>query len=177
MSEQKVSNKKNQILSWIIFLPTLIIVLVTLILGMFPALIITFSDKVRFPVEINAFEPGIWMFPILISNTIIFATIILYQKNKLPQLLTNLFRDILNFEISHRTALVLVGVLIGLYAISTIEELPTGDPWEDFIALEVILRNFSYDDLVFHFKLTPFLFGYLSMEILAIIESFHLLQV
>jgi len=55
---------------------------------MFPALIIAFSDKVRFPVEINAFEPGVWMFPILISNAIIFTTIVLYQKNKLPHIKT-----------------------------------------------------------------------------------------
>jgi len=165
LSEQKISNKKNRVLSWIIFLPTLIIVLSTLIFGMFPALIITFSDKVRFPVEINAFEPGVWMFPILISNTIIFAIIILYRKNKLPQLLTSLFRSILNFEISNRTALIIVGVLIGSYAILSVGELYTKEPWPDFTGVEARLQKYSFDDLKFSLTFVSSFFGYLSMEI------------
>ena len=165
MPEQKISNIKNHLISWLVFLPTLIIVLFTLILGMFPALIITFSDKVRFPVEINAFEPGVWMFPILISNAIIFATIILYKKNKLPHILTSLFKFILNFEISHRIALVLLGILIGSYAILTAGELYTKEPWEDFTGVETALQNWSFDDLSFNQRVLPHFFGYLSMEL------------
>jgi len=131
---------------------------------MFPALQIILSDRVRF-FEINPFEPGIWMFPILISSTIIFATIILYRKNKLPQKLTSLFRFILNFEISDRTALVLVGVLIGSYAILTAEELYTVEPWGDFDGVEKSLQNFSFDDLDINFRMIHHFFGYLSMEI------------
>ena len=145
---QKISDKKNSLLSWIIFLPTLIIVLSASILGMFPGLPIILSDKVRF-FEINPFEPGIWMFPILISNAIIFATIILYRKNKLPQKLTSLFRFILNFEISHRTALILIGVLIASYAILNVGELYTKEPWGDFPLVESILKNFSFDNMSF----------------------------
>ncbi len=166
MPEQKISNKKNHLISWLVFLPTLIIVLFTLILGMFPALIITLSDKVRFPVEINAFEPGVWMFPILISNAIIFATIILYKKNKLPNILTSLFKFILNFEIPHRTALVLLGILIGSYAILTTGELYTEEPWEDYKrGVEKSLQNFSLDNLTFNLKVISSIFGYLSMDL------------
>ena len=170
LPEQKINNKKNHLISWLVFLPTLIIVLFTLILGMFPALIIAFSDKVRFPVEINILEPGSWMFPILISNTIIFTIIVLHQKNKLPHMLNSLFKFILNFEVSHRTALVLIGILIGSYAILTVEELYTEEPWEDFDrgvdgGLEAALQNWSIDDLTFHAKVIPYFFGYLSMEL------------
>jgi len=132
---------------------------------MFPALIILFSDKARFFVEINVFEPGIWMFPILIVSAISFATIILYQKNKLPQLLTNLFESILNFEISHRTALVLVGVFIALYAILNAGELYTVDEWEDFVAVKGELDKISSGDLRFHLRLIPYTLAYLTMEI------------
>jgi len=165
LSEQKISNKKNRLLSWIIFLPTLIIVLFTVILGMFPALIIILSDNVRFPVEINAFEPGIWMFPILISSTIIFATIILYRKNKLPQNLTSLFRFILNFEISHRTALVLVGILLASYAILNAGEIYTADQWGDFGNVEIALQNVSDGNLSVSTRMIPYMLGVLSMEI------------
>ncbi len=165
MSEQKISNKKNHLLSWIIFLPVLIIVLLSTILVIFPALPITFFDKIRFPVDINAFEPGIWMAPILISNTIIFATIILYRKNKLPQKITSLFRSILNFEISHRTALVLIGVLISSYVILTAGELYTEEPWADYAGVKKTLDNFSPDDVKFHFKMIPNILAFLTMEI------------
>jgi len=164
LSEQKIS-KKNHLLSWIVFLPTLIIVLVTIILGMFPALQMIFSDKTRFYAEINPFEPGIWMFPILIVSAISFATIILYQKNKLPQNLTNLFRFILNFEISHRTALVLVGVLIASYAILNAGELYTKEIWPDFGRVERGLQNLSFDNLKLNTTTLKFVFGYLSMEL------------
>ncbi len=134
---------------------------------MFPALLITFSDKVRFPVEINAFEPGFWMFPILISSAIIFTIIILYQKNKLPHILTSLFEFILNFEVSKRITLVLIGVLIGSYAILTVGELYTEEPWEDYKrGVEAGLQNFSFDNMNFsNLKAISFMFGYLSMEI------------
>jgi len=132
---------------------------------MFPALLIILSDKARFPIGINPFEPGIWMFPILISNAIIFATIILYRKNKLPHMLNSLFKFILNFEISHRTALVLVGFLIASYAILTVGELYDREVWGDFVAtLEPALQNFSWDELGISGKLIPFVLGYLSME-------------
>jgi len=165
LSEQKTSNKKNRLISWIIFLSTLIIVLPTLILGMFPALIIVFSDIVRFPVEINAFEPGIWMYPILISNAIIFTTIVLYQKNKLPHMLNSSFKFILNFEISHRTTLVLIGILIGSYAILTVGELYTEEPWADYEGVEAALQNWTFDDFNFSPRDLLKFFGYLSMEL------------
>jgi len=163
--ELKTSNKKNLLVSWVIFLPTLIVVLLALIFGMFPALITTFSDEVRNPAVINAFEPGIWMFPIVISNSIIFATIILYRKNKLPQNLTSLFKSIFNFEISHRTALVLVGIMIILYVILNVGELYTKEHWGDFGAVKAALDNFSLDDPDFSLRVIPYFFGVLSMEI------------
>jgi len=166
LSEQKSSNKKNRLLSWIIFLPTLIIVLVTIILGMFPILLIAFSDRTRFPREINIFEPGIWMFPILIVSAIVFTTIILHQKNKLPQNLTNLFRFILNLEISHRTAIILLGIMIGSYVVLNVEEVYTQEPWGDFGGVEKILQGISFDKLsLMGFRVIPYTLAVLSMEI------------
>ena len=166
MPEQKINYKKNRLISWLVFLPTLIIVLFTLILGMFPALLITFSDKVRFPVEINAFEPGVWMGPILITSAVIFTTIVLYQKNKLPHILISLFEFILNFEVSKRTTRILIVILIGSYSIVTVGELYTEEPWEDYKrTIEPGLQNYSFDETKFDLRVIPTIFGYLSMEL------------
>ena len=166
MPEQKINHKKNHLISWLVFLPTLIIVLFTLILGMFPALLITFSDKVRFPVEINAFEPGVWMGPILITSAVIFTTIVLYQKNKLPHILINLFEFILNFEVSKRITRILIVILIGSYSIVTVGEIYTEEPWEDYKrVIEPGLQNYSFDETKFDLRVIPTIFGYLSMEL------------
>jgi len=166
LPEQKINNKKNHIISWLIFLPTLIIVLLTLILGMFPALIVIFSDKARFPVEINIFEPTVWMLPILVSNTIIFAIIILYQKNKMPYILTRLTKFILNFELSKKITIILIAALISSYVILTVGELSEEDPWPDYKrVVERALQNWSFDDLIFSVPNLTYFFGYLSMEI------------
>ena len=166
MPEQKINHKKNHLISWLVFLPTLTIVLFTLILGMFPALLITFSDKVRFPVEINAFEPGVWMGPILITSAVIFTTIVLYQKNKLPHILINLFEFILNFEVSKRITRILIVILIGSYSIVTVGEIYTEEPWEDYKrVIEPGLQNYSFDETKFDLRVIPTIFGYLSMEL------------
>jgi len=166
LPEQKINHKKNHLISWLVFLPTLTIVLFTLILGMFPALLITFSDKVRFPVEINAFEPGVWMGPILITSAIIFTTIVLYQKNKLPHILISLFEFILNFEVSKRTTRILIVILIGSYSIVTVGEIFTEEPWEDYKrVIEPGLQNYSFDETKFDLRVIPTIFGYLSMEL------------
>jgi len=166
LPEQKINRKKNHLISWLVFLPTLIIVLFTLILGMFPALLITFSDKVRFPVEINAFEPGVWMGPILITSAVIFTTIVLYQKNKLPHILINLFEFILNFEVSKRITRILIVILIGSYSIVTVGEIYTEEPWEDYKrVIEPGLQNYSFDETKFDLRVIPTIFGYLSMEL------------
>ena len=166
MPEHKINHKKNHLISWLVFLPTLIIVLFTLIFGMFPALLITFSDKVRFPVEINAFEPGVWMGPILITSAVIFTTIVLYQKNKLPHILINLFEFILNFEVSKRITRILIVILIGSYSIVTVGEIYTEEPWEDYKrVIEPGLQNYSFDETKFDLRVIPTIFGYLSMEL------------
>jgi len=158
-------NKKNHLLSWLVFLPTFIIISFTLILGMFPALIIAFSDKVRFSIGADVWEPGLWMFPILFSNIIVFTIIILHQKNKLPYMLTRLFEFILNFEISNRRALLLIGVMIGAYVILTVGELSIEEPWGDYRNVETTLQNWSFDKWEFLGTPMVYFFGHLSMDI------------
>lgn len=164
MSKQKINDKKNSLLSWLVFLPTFGIVLFTLVLGIFPALIIAFSNKTRFPAEFNILEPSVWMLPIIISNVIIFVTMILYQKNRLPNTLTNIFKFIFNFEISKRKTLLIISILIGSYVILNIGELYVEEPWEDYVGVEEGLENWSIDDFDLNSRSVSYFFGYLSME-------------
>jgi len=165
LTEEKIGNKKTSLLSWAVFLPTLIIVLFALILGTFPGLMIIFFDNMRFPVEINVFEPTIWAFPILISSAVVFTILILYQKNHLPDILSRAFKFILNFELSRRTSFLIVAIFIAIYAIFNVGDLYVEEPWEDYGGVKQYLQNFSFDDLTFGFKMIPYSLGYISMEI------------
>jgi len=77
-----------------------------------------------------------------------------------------LFEFILNFEVSKRIILVLIAVLIGSYAILTVGELYTEEPWEDYNrGVKEILENYSFDDFKFELRMISHALGYLSMEL------------
>ena len=165
MSKQNTDQKNNSFFSWLVFLPILAIVLFAWILGMFPALIATFSDQVRFPVEINVWEPSIWMFPTTLCSFIIFTIMILYQKNKLPHLFTRTLKFISKFEISNRISFLIIGIMLISYVLLTVSELNVKEPWEDGAFLETFYDDFSLDNLSLSSKIIPNVFGYVSLEI------------
>ena len=124
--------KKPRLVSWIVFLATLTVVLITLTSVVFPAFVMGSMGGIKFPVKINIFETGIWAYPLLATNIILLATGILYFKNKLPQPITRSIRFILNFEVSAKIAFVVIAILLAIYITFNISELWIKDPWEDF---------------------------------------------
>jgi len=94
--------------SWIVFLFTISMVIISLTPVVFPALIATsfttVSDLQQFGIsggEIDSFETGPLAAPLFITSGVIFGLAILHFKNKLPQL-SKAFEFIFNFEISKK---------------------------------------------------------------------------
>ena len=106
IKEKELELNKNSIISWIIFLATLVVVLITLITIVFPAFLLGSTSGIKYPVQIDIFETGIWTYQLLIANFIVFGLLILHYKNKLPQEITKLFKFIFNFEISTKSCTV-----------------------------------------------------------------------
>ena len=135
-----MAQKKNQlkshstgIVSWIVFLVTISLVLITLTTVIFPTLILGSIDGVKFPVKLNIFETGLWAYPVIITNIIVFSLVILYFKNKLPSDMTKLFLFIFNFEVSKRVAFFVIVTVLAIYAGFSIQEVFAPDPWIDYL--------------------------------------------
>jgi len=128
----KKIRQKSDPISWTVFLVTLIIVLISLTTVVFPSLIVGTSDEIKYPIDIDLFETGIWAFPLLATNIILLVIGVLYFKNLLPQPIRKSINFILNFEVPTRTTFLVITILLGLYIIFNVNELFEPEPWEDF---------------------------------------------
>lgn len=146
-----------------VFLVTLIIVLISLTTVVFPSLIMGTTDEIKYPVEIDLFETGIWAFPLLATNIILLIIGVLYFKNLLPQPIRKSINFILNFEVPVRIAFLVLITLIGLYIIFNVHELIEAEPWEDFDrVVKGNLEKWTFEDISDLKKIVEFL-GNLSM--------------
>ncbi len=130
--EKELELKKNSIISWIAFLTTLVVVLITLITIVFPAFLLGSTSGIKYPVQIDIFETGIWTYQLLLANFIVFGLLILHSKNKLPQEITKLFKFIFNFEVSPKVTMLVIVVLLTIYIPFNVIEAFEPDPWIDY---------------------------------------------
>ena len=96
-AEGKKKRENSELLSWTVFLVTLLVVLIAITTLLFPALVIRSLGGVEDYSGINPFETGIWTFPLLITNFLLLVIGILYFKNKLPKQITKSIKFIFNF--------------------------------------------------------------------------------
>jgi len=144
----KVKNFKSKLkqnpVSWIVFLPTIIVVLLSLTSVLFPALILRTLGGFDDNVGIDPFEPGSLAYSFLITNFIIFGLALLYFKKRLPSQLTNSINFIFNFEVSAKIAFFVVIIIIGAYIIVSVGELFNGEFLEDYHKrVEYFLENYD----------------------------------
>ena len=155
-----MAQKKNQlkshstgIVSWIVFLITISLVLITLTTVIFPALILGSMDGIKSPTLINKFETGIWAYPVIITSIMVFTLTILYFKNKLPRTIIKLFQFIFNFEVSKRVAFYFIVAVLAIYVGFSIQEVFAPDPWIDYTRY-VLPRLDNWSPFTFTGKVT-----------------------
>ena len=112
---------KEKIISYVIFVFTLVIVLINLISLVFPSLIITLLDNSGFANE--PFELGIMAIPLLVTNIAVLIFGILYYSKKLPSLVQNGINFIRNFEVSPNIATIVFAAIIFSYIGLSMEDL------------------------------------------------------
>jgi len=144
---EKNTNQEQAVVSWGIFLATLAILLITLTAVIFPALLIRTIGGFENYANVNAFETGVCGYPLVITNFVIFGIVILYLKNRLPQLVIKSIRFIFNFEISAKIAFIVVAVLLGIYTSFTVGELSTEEPWEDYHLAKEYIENWTINEV------------------------------
>ena len=107
----------SNLITWGVFLITLVFVIITLTSASFPNLLLTSFGGNENHANIEPFEQGILVYPLLITNFIIFSLTILHFKKRLPSKLTSFINFIFNFEVSAKIAFFVITILIGLYII------------------------------------------------------------
>jgi len=132
MSKKTQSKKqRSTALSWMIFLVTIEIVIISLVTVVFPALI----ARTVSPVAISAvdpFEVGAYAVPMILTNVIIFGIVIFYKINKLPTFFKKSIDFIFNFEVSKKIAFITIVVLLAIYIAATANELSSEESLGDF---------------------------------------------
>jgi len=147
--ELKKSNIKfTNLVSWGVFLPTLAMLIISLISAIFPNLLLSSFGGVEDHLNINPFETGIWAFPLLLTNFIVFGLAVLYQKQRLPNFFTSLIKFIFNFEISSKITFLVIVILIGMYIIFSVGELFDGKFQPDYNErVKGWIENFSFTEI------------------------------
>jgi hypothetical protein len=118
--------KQRHIISWIIFLPTIVAVFISLIPSIFPAFLLRTFGGLADNVQIEPFETGPSAYPIIIVNVIVFSLLFLYSKNYLPKIIYRVIRFVFSFEVSPQMAFVVIVILIGFYTLFSVGELFDG---------------------------------------------------
>jgi len=138
----------KNITSWIIFLSTLCVVLLSLTSVIFPALILSNSQEVKDLESIgiskivpNPFEPGVWTAVLIVSNSIIFGMYYIHVKGILPEFLIKFFQKIFRFELSKKVSLIIIIVILGIYTMSSTNELFSVEDWEDYKGVKYKVEN------------------------------------
>ena len=131
-----MSNAENsQKVSYAVFFITLVVVLLTLIPVIFPALYS--SSFGMFTENLDPFESGHQSVFLIVSNVVIFAFGIMYYKKKISSLVYSAIEKIRTFEISKKVTIISLAIILGVYiGLSTPELfLDEGKQWSDYNAV------------------------------------------
>ena len=138
-------------LSWIVFLFTLFVVLISLISFVFPALLISEMGSgnaiemtgVEGLYKINSYEIGTWAVLLFVTNIIVFTLFILYRCNKLPDSIIHGLESLFSFEVSKKTASVVVLIILAGYVAFSSMELTEDETWFDWDQVKVRIEGES----------------------------------
>ena len=155
MSEKKLGENSNSNiakrgkLSWIVFLFTLFVVLISLVSFVFPALLISEMGSgntieetgVKGTYKINPYELGHLAAPLFVVNIIVFTMFVLYRCNKLPDGIKHGLESLFSFEISKKTAVIIILIIMTGYIAFSSMELTEDETWSDWDRVEVRLQG------------------------------------
>ena len=178
--------KKQSMITLVVFLFAIVIVLISSVPVIFPAIVQSdITTHLNIPrVGPNQYELGMWAAPLIITNFIIFGLFAAYKKGKLPKNIENSLKKIFSFEVSKKTALIAMLVLLGIYVISTTSELGVEEQFEDYIGVKNRVDNWNISQIsnvsephvnYFFLKASMVLFG--NYKVIPFLASISLLLI
>jgi len=159
LEPSKLQKIRPSPVSWIVFLFTISIVVLSLIPVVFPSLIVAnftqVNDLERFGIsgkQIETYEAGPLAGVLFVTSGIVFALAILHFKSKLPQSISKAFQSIFDFEVSKKVAIISMIVILAIYVAASTNELSEEEQWEDYIGVKQRLENWSPDQMIRSFE-------------------------
>jgi len=143
---RKMENQKTSVLTYAVFIFTLLIVLISLTSVLFPSLInslISGDEMVSEP-----FDRGSRFTPVIITNLVLLGLGILYYTKNLPKPIHRAFEFIFNFEVSRTVAIFVVVAILFAYAGFTLPDIweYEGDTWGDFTNVEKVAKDWPFNE-------------------------------
>ena len=128
--------ENSKVVSYVVFFCTLLVVLLTIISLIFPALFSSYFGK--FGENLDPFESNNQSIYFIVSNVVIFGFGIAYYKKKIPLLIYDVIEKIRTFEISKRVSIISLAVILVVYVGLSIPELSIDEStqWGDYGILE-----------------------------------------
>jgi hypothetical protein len=153
---KKAKDTSNStIIPWIVFAFSISVVLISYVSVMFPSLLLV-SDTLTIPgvdpVTPDPFEAGVWTGGVIAASAITLGLAFLYWKNKLPNSLSKLFTKLWNFEISKKSALITLVVLIVIYGGMASTEISDTEIYADYVGVNQRLDSWSPDQMINSFE-------------------------
>jgi hypothetical protein len=145
VEREKLSSQRS--ITWIVFCFNLAAVLLTLISVAYPALIIRTLGGFLNYVYVNPYQTGILALPLVVTNSAIFAVLVLYFKKKLPPPIKRLIDFLFNFEITPKIAFGVIVVLLGLFAVFSFGQLFAQEQWSDYYLIRQQYQGWKITDV------------------------------
>jgi len=147
--------KPRSITSWIVFIPTVIIVLLSLSSVVFPALLIRstspFQGVVATPEFVDPFQTGVLAIPLVIINVILLGIGIVYRKKKECKY-RPMIAKLANFEVTKKQALIGVIILVAIFISLTAGTLSKEETWVDYQGVKDRVQTWTISDFTHSFE-------------------------
>ena len=148
----RINQSSNKILPWAVFVPTLIIVLISITSLVFPALIVRASSAFHSDIleteVIDPFTPGFLAIPLIVTNLLVLGIGILYYKGKIR----GLVNKISSFEISKKQAAICIIIILVIFCVITAGTLAKEETWEDYKRVKDRVQTWTISDFVHSFE-------------------------
>ncbi len=145
---ETVSNPKRHLLSWVVFVPTVFIVLLSLIPVVFPALLARLSSPFEGAVAgsfVTPWDTGLLAAPLVIVNVIIVGIGFAYYKLR-HERIRNLFNKISSIEFSRKKAIISLAILIAIFIGLTAGTLAKEETWVDYAGVKSKVQTWTLSD-------------------------------
>jgi len=137
--ENEFPKKSNNILVWLIFSVGFIIISLSIISAIFPALLISVIGYEEF---LEPFEISPIGVPIIVINIISISLVILHIKQSLPKLFLDYIQKFLSFDLSKKNSLIFLIIILAIYITVSVNELSMNElqQYGDFLILDNALE-------------------------------------